>query len=57
MNYKCDQCRGDLTLYESIDTFACLKCDVWAEPKCSDKECYFCNLRTEKPSQSRLDQT
>jgi hypothetical protein len=55
MSYKCDKCGQKLVLYASIDTYACLKCDRWTEDKCSDKSCYFCSLRTEKPSQSRLE--
>jgi hypothetical protein len=55
MAYKCDKCGEELALYASIDTYACLKCDRWTEDKCSDKSCYFCSLRTDKPSQSRLE--
>ncbi len=35
---------------EKHDAYFCKECDVWLEKLCSDKACYFCTHRPEKPS-------
>ena len=47
---KCDKCGEEETLFESIDTWACTKCDEWKEPKCDSADCSYCMDRKEKPS-------
>jgi exosome complex RNA-binding protein Csl4 len=50
---KCDKCNSDLKHDEGHDTIYCPKCDEWKESKCSDKECFYCSNRPEKPSMAR----
>ena len=54
---KCDKCGEEETIFESVDTWACLKCDEWKEEKCGDTACGYCMDRLEKPSsQSNTNQ-
>lgn len=53
MNIKHTRCECGSKCYYSnnFDCYFCHKCDKWQELKCTDKECYYCVNRPEKPSE------
>lgn len=34
---------------EKYDSYYCIDCNRWIEPKCSDPNCEFCKDRPDKP--------
>ena len=38
-------------LVEKYDAYACLKCNMWLEQKCSDSTCIFCETRPVNPNE------
>lgn len=39
-----------IPLHHNCETFYCLTCDEWINPKCDDQQCAFCTTRPDKPS-------
>ena len=52
----CDTC-GNKVYYSVVyDAYFCKVCDNWLENACGDKQCEFCSVRPEKPSELKIIQ-
>ncbi len=49
MKHNCPECKRPRLYTHRYDAFYCDDCDVWLEPKCSDKACAYCAGRPEQP--------
>lgn len=49
-SYKCSKCGSKTIHVERWDAYACMNCNRWNEPACSDPNCSFCSKRPEKPT-------
>lgn len=49
-SYQCSVCKGRTVHIERWDAYACLKCNRWQEPRCSDPSCPSCSKRPETPN-------
>ena len=47
---KCPHCNEETEHSEKYDSLLCPKCNRWLEPKCNNWDCYFCQKRPDKPS-------
>ena len=45
---KCGRLDGIIQIYK-YDAWACINCNEWLEPVCSDPNCYFCSNRPAAP--------
>lgn len=45
----CQKCGKPRSQSLRHDTYYCAHCNVWLEPKCSDKDCVYCKERPEEP--------
>lgn len=42
-------CRA-ISYDQHFDSYFCVKCDIWADPACSDPRCGYCRQRPAAPS-------
>lgn len=50
----CLKCDSILMYNRQFDSYFCNKCDTWAEYKCEDVGCEYCNKRPPKPSDTMI---
>ncbi len=46
---NCEKCKGAAKFSERYDSSYCVKCNIWLENNCGDKDCYYCASRPEFP--------
>lgn len=46
----CSLCAGKTKYNMQWDAYYCDSCNRWEEPICSNRKCYLCQSRPEKPS-------
>ena len=49
-SYVCSECGGRTTHIDRWDAYACLPCNRWQEPACTDPKCTFCVGRPSNPT-------
>lgn len=51
MPETCPECGGVTHRDDYVDSYFCIKCDIWTEAICcSEGRCPYCSRRSEKPS-------
>ena len=51
----CPECGNQkLFYYFRYDAEACLQCDLWLAPKCSDPDCPYCANRPDSPEEALM---
>lgn len=46
---NCYQCNTQAIRIDEFDSYACSKCIIWLEKRCSYTACVYCTVRPETP--------